>query len=144
MNATSRSRCSTTISGTRNLVYETEFAKLKTSAKVDSWRIPYSAAIYPERSGGLAAARSSTGTVLGKYDVAFNHGQSLAESYDRRRKLRTGVRRGAVRSARGTYTYYDAAPWEGYCSGFTASTIRHPELAPTNGFTTVSPFTSWS
>ena len=85
----------------QNLVYETEFAKLKTSAKVDSWRIPYSAAIYPERSGGLAAARSSTGTVLGKYDVAFNHGQSLAESYDRRRKLRTGVRARGCSGARG-------------------------------------------
>ena len=84
----------------QNLVYETEFAKLKTSAKVDSWRIPYSAAIYPERSGGLAAARSSTGTVLGKYDLAFHDGRSLAESYDRRRKQRTEVRRGAVRASR--------------------------------------------
>ena len=87
----------------QKLVYETEFAKLKTSAKVDNWRIPYSAAIYPERSGGLAAARSSTGTVLGKYDLAFHGGQSLAESYDRRRKLRTGVRRGAVRTPADSY-----------------------------------------
>jgi len=111
----------------RNLVYETEFAELKTSAQVDGWRIPYSAAIYPERSGGLAAARSSTGTVLGKYDLAFNDGQSLAESYDRRRKLRTGVRRAGLFGRPQTHTYYDAAPWEGYCSGFTAATIRHPE-----------------
>jgi hypothetical protein len=111
----------------QHLVYETEFAKLKTSAKVDNWRIPYSAAIYPERSGGLAAARSSTGTVLGKYDWAFNGGRSLAESYDRRRKLRTGVRRAGLFGRPQAYTYYDAAPWEGYCSGFTASTIRHPE-----------------
>jgi hypothetical protein len=112
---------------TQNLAYETEFAKLKTSAKVDSWRIPYSAAIYPERSGGLAAARTSTGTVLGKYDLAFNDGRSLAESYDRRRKLRTGVRRAGLFGRAQSYTYYDADAWEGYCSGFTASTIRHPE-----------------
>jgi hypothetical protein len=72
----------------RNLAYETQFAKLKTSAQVDPWRIPYSAAIYPERSGGLAAARSSSGTVLGKYDLAFHQGRSLAESYDRGRKQR--------------------------------------------------------
>jgi hypothetical protein len=111
----------------QKLVYETQFANLKTSAKVDNWRIPYSAAIYPERSGGLAAARSSNGTVLGKYDLAFNGGRSLAESYDQRRKLRTGVRRAGLFGRPQTYTYYDAAPWEGYCSGFTASTIRHPE-----------------
>lgn len=111
----------------QKLVYQTEFAKLKTSAKVDGWRIPYSAAIYPERSGGLAAARTSTGTVLGKYDLAFHDGQSLAESYDRRRKLRTGVRRAGLFGRSQTYTYYDADYWEGYCSGFTASTIRHPE-----------------
>lgn len=111
----------------QNLVYETEFAKLKASAKVDGWRIPYSAAIYPERSGGLAAARSSTGTVLGKYDLAFNDGRNLAESYDRRRKLRTGVRRRGLFGRTQIYTYYNADPWEGYCSGFTASTIRHPE-----------------
>jgi len=111
----------------QKLVYQTEFAKLKTSAQVDGWRIPYSAAIYPERSGGLAAARSSTGTVLGKYDSAFHDGRSLAESYDRRRKLRTGVRRAGLFGRTQTYTYYDADYWEGYCSGFTASTIRHPE-----------------
>lgn len=111
----------------RKLAYQTKFAELKTSAKVDGWRIPYSAAIYPERSGGLAAARSSTGTVLGKYDLAFNGGQRLAESYDRRRKLRTGVRRAGLFGRPQTHTYYDAAAWEGYCSGFTAATIRHPE-----------------
>jgi hypothetical protein len=111
----------------RNLVYETEFAKLETSAAVDKWRIPYSAAIYPERSGGLATARSTTGTVLGKYDLAFNDGRSLAESYDRRRKLRTGVKRAGLFGRTQTYTYYDAEHWEGYCSGFTASAIRHPE-----------------
>jgi len=111
----------------QKLSYETELAKLKTAAKVAAWRIPYSAAIYPERSGGLAAARSSAGTVLGKYDQAFHDGQSLAESYDRRRNQRTGVRRGGLFGRSRTYTYYDAESWEGYCSGFTASTIRHPE-----------------
>ncbi len=111
----------------QKLVYETEFARLKTAAKVDAWRIPYSAAIYPERAGGLAAARSSTGTVLGKYDQAFHAGQSLAESYDRRRKSRTEVRRGGLFGRSRARTYSDTEAWEGYCSGFTASTIRHPE-----------------
>lgn len=111
----------------QKLVYETEFARLKTAAKVDAWRIPYSAAIYPERAGGLAAARSSTGTVLGKYDQAFHAGQSLAESYDRRRKTRTEVRRGGLFGRSRNRGYSDIEPWEGYCSGFTASTIRHPE-----------------
>jgi hypothetical protein len=111
----------------QDLKYQTEFAKLATSAKVDGWRIPYSTPIYPERSGGLAAARSTTGTVLGKYDLAFNGGQSLAESYDRRRKQRTEVRRVGLFGRQRPHTYYDAESWEGYCSGFTASTIRHPE-----------------
>jgi hypothetical protein len=110
-----------------DLQYQTEFAKLETSAKVDGWRIPYSTPIYPERSGGLAAARSTTGTVLGKYDLAFNNGQSLADSYDRRRKQRTEVRRVGLFGRTQTHTFYDAESWEGYCSGFTASTIRHPE-----------------
>jgi hypothetical protein len=109
------------------LRYQTEFAKLETSAKVDGRRIPYSTPIYLESSGGLAAARSTTGTVLGKYDLAFNNGQSLAESYDRRRKQRTEVRRVGLFSRQRPHTYYDAESWEGYCSGFTASTIRHPE-----------------
>jgi hypothetical protein len=112
----------------QDLMYQTEFAKLATSAKVEGWRIPYSTPIYPEQSGGLAAARSTTGTVLGKYDLAFNNGQSLAESYDRRRKQRTEVRRvGLFGRQRPPHTFYDAEAWEGYCSGFTASTIRHPE-----------------
>jgi len=111
----------------RHLEYETELSKLKTSATVDKWRIPYSSPIYPERSGGLSAARSSSGTVLGKYDLAFNDGRASADSYDRRRKLRTGVRRVGLFGWSQRYTYYDAEDWEGYCSGFTASTIMHPE-----------------
>jgi hypothetical protein len=109
-----------------DLRYETEFAKLATAAQVDSWRIPYSTPIYPEHSGGLANARSSAGTVLAKYDLAFNDGQLLADSYDRRRKQRTEVRRGLFGRAR-TQTTNTAESWEGYCSGFAASTIRHPE-----------------
>jgi hypothetical protein len=109
------------------LRYQTEFAKLESSARMDGRRIPYSTPIYPESSGGLAAARSTTGTVLGKYDLAFNNGQSLAESYDRRRKQRTEVRRVGLFGRQRPHTYYDAESWEGYCSGFTASTVRHPE-----------------
>ena len=111
----------------RGLAYETEFANLKTSASVEKWRIPYSASIHPERSGGLSAARTSSGTVLGKYDLAFNEGRDLAYQYDRRRKLRTGVRRVGLFGRTQTYTYSTAESWEGYCSGFTASAIMHPE-----------------
>jgi hypothetical protein len=111
----------------QNLTYETEFEKLKTSAKVPEWRIPYSASIHPERSGGLSATRTSAGPVLKLYDQAFNNGRDLAYSYDRRRKLRTGVRRVGLFGGARRYTYYAAESWEGYCSGFTASTIMHPE-----------------
>lgn len=109
-----------------DLRYETEFAKLESAAAVDAWRIPYATPIYPEQSGGLANARSSAGTVLAKYDLAFNGGQLLADSYDRRRKQRTEVRRGLFGRER-TQTTNIAESWEGYCSGFAASTIRHPE-----------------
>ena len=111
-----------------DLRYETEFASLETAATVDAWRIPYATPIYPEQSGGLANARSSAGTVLAKYDLAFNEGQLLADSYDRRRKQRTEVQRAGLFGRRTqTHTYYAAESWEGYCSGFAASTIRHPE-----------------
>jgi len=110
-----------------DLEYETEFSKLNASATVAKWRIPYSTSIHPERNGGLSAARSSSGAVLGKYDQAFNEGRNLAYHYDRRRKLRTGVRRVGLFGRSQSYTYFAAEHWEGYCSGFTASTIMHPE-----------------
>ena len=109
-----------------DLRYETKFANLETAATVPAWRIPYATPIYPEQSGGLANARSSAGTVLAKYDLAFNDGQLLADSYDRRRKQGTVVRRGLFGRTR-TQTTNTAESWEGYCSGFAASTIRHPE-----------------
>ncbi len=111
----------------RNLTYQTEFAALKTAAAVEAWRVPYSAAIYPLTSGGLAAARTSVGTVLSKYDLAFNEGQSLAESYDRRRRMPQNVPRVGLFRRRPQPSNFGIEPWEGYCSGFAASTIRHPE-----------------
>ena len=111
----------------QNLTYQTEFAALKTSATVDAWRIPYSAAIYPLTSGGLAAARTSAGTVLMKYDRAFNEGQSVAESYDRRRRMPQQAPRIGLFRRRLQPSSFGIEPWEGYCSGFAASTIRHPE-----------------
>ncbi len=111
----------------QGLTYQTEFAELETSAAVAPWRIPYSAAIYPLTSGGLAAARTSVGTVLSKYDLAFNEGRSLAESYDSRRRMPQNVPRLGLFRRRPRPEDFGIEPWEGYCSGFAASTIRHPE-----------------
>lgn len=133
----------------RNLKYETKLANLKKEAIVPKWRIPYSAAIHPETSGGLSNIRgggrggmnvaggggrlsfgrrsrgsgSSGGSgVLSKYDRAFNGGQNLANSYEVRRLLGT-ERAFFVRSR----LRRNNESWEGYCSGFAASSIRHPE-----------------
>ncbi len=114
----------------RSLEYETTFEKLETDVSVPAWRIPYSAAIHPESGGGLSSARivrrrrrgrfgrggggSSVSrggsSPLKTYDRAFHDGKNLSDDYEIQRIVRGG-----------------AAYWEGYCSGFTASTIRHPE-----------------
>ncbi len=119
----------------QGLKYETELTKLKTRGSVPSWRIPYSAHIHPERRGGLAdsrfsnrLARSRPGrntdeprnpSVLRLYDFAFHEDEDLANSFEISRITRgnRGLRIGRITSE----------GWEGYCSGFTASTIRHPE-----------------
>jgi hypothetical protein len=41
--------------------------------------------------------------------------------------MRTGTRHVGLFGRPQSYTYYAAESWEGYCSGFTASTIMHPE-----------------
>ena len=60
--------------------------------------------------------------MLSVYDRAFNDGRDLANSYEVQRVLGSDsalfVGRRLRRNNEG---------WEGYCSGFTASTIRHPE-----------------
>ena len=122
-----------------NLTYETKFDKLKKSASVPKWRIPYSTSIHPESQGGLADVNVSQrgglfarpgrvsvsgGGVLGKYDMAFNNGRQAAAGWETGRLVRhqpVGLFR------RRTQQYIDSEEWEGYCSGFTASTIRHPE-----------------
>jgi hypothetical protein len=117
----------------RKLKYETRLAELKTTASVPGWRIPYSGAIYPEAAGGLSNVgdrgrrRRPRGTPGGNsplslYDRAFNNGEDLANSYEARRLL--GGDRAifpALRMRR------NSEGWEGYCSGLTAATIRHPE-----------------
>lgn len=113
----------------RNLKYETTLAELKESASVPNWRIPYSADIHPQAWGGLGdissrgrSLRYGGSSALSVYDRAFNGGQGLANSYEVQRVLGTEsalfVGRRLRRNNEG---------WEGYCSGFTASTIRHPE-----------------
>lgn len=115
----------------RGLKYETTLDNLKSEVSVPAWRIPYSAAIHPETSGGLSSAhivrrrwrglfgRQGRGgssvtrrgsSPLKTYDRAFHAGKDLSDGYEIRRIIRGG-----------------AAYWEGYCSGFTASTTRHPE-----------------
>lgn len=113
----------------QTLKYETRLKELKESASVPKWRIPYSADIHPQAWGGLGnisgrGGRSRYGgsSSLSVYDRAFNEGQGLANSYEVQRVLGTDsaffVGRRLRRNNEG---------WEGYCSGFTASTIRHPE-----------------
>jgi hypothetical protein len=113
----------------RNLKYETQLKNLKESASVPKWRIPYSADIHPQSAGGLAdigsrgrRARYGGSSSLSIYDRAFNDGRDTANSYEVQRVLGTDsalfVGRRLRRNNEG---------WEGYCSGFTASTIRHPE-----------------
>jgi len=126
----------------RNLTYETKLESLQSEATVPSWRIPYSAAIHPETAGGLSGVRAApplglfarrrTGTpastassgssALSVYDRAFNGGRNLANSYEINRILGGQPALFPARRMRST-----AESWEGYCSGFTASTIRHPE-----------------
>jgi len=118
----------------QNLKYETKLANLKTEASVAPWRIPYSAAIHSEASGGLSSgARGGIGrrrsggggrggsSALSVYDRAFNGGDS-ANSYEVRRIM--GQDRAIFPGLR---MRLNSESWEGYCSGFTASTIRHPE-----------------
>jgi hypothetical protein len=126
----------------RDLQYETELSKLKTEGSVPSWRVPYSAAIHPETAGGmsdarvaptvglfarrrqgLTASRGGTGSgALNVYDRAFNNGQGLANAYEAQRIM--GTQRALFPALR---MRSSSESWEGYCSGFTASTIKHPE-----------------
>jgi hypothetical protein len=120
--------------GDRKMKYETKLSNLKKVGSVPSWRIPYSAAIHPQSSGGMsdggrggrrrasADGFASGNSPLSLYDRAFNGGQNLANSYEVRRIM--GTDRAlfpALRMRR------NSEPWEGYCSGVTASTIKHPE-----------------
>ncbi len=123
----------------QELKYKTEFADLKTEGTVPKWRIPYSADVHPESSGGLsnvgaaprrglfgrsrpAGSRSGGASALMAYDRAFNKDAGLANAYEIKRLM--GTERALFPALR---IRRNAASWEGYCSGFTASTIRHPE-----------------
>jgi hypothetical protein len=113
----------------QRLIYETRFADLKQSASVPNWRVPYSADIHPQIAGGLGDlsgqgrfARYGGSSSLSLYDRAFNEGKDSANSYEVQRVLGSSpalfVGRRLRRNNEG---------WEGYCSGFTAATIKHPE-----------------
>lgn len=117
--------------------YKTVLADLERDAAVPSWRIPYSAAIHPESGGGMSDVRSarpaglfarrgrssaSGSSALALYDRAFNGGEGSANSYEIQRIM--GTSRALFPGLR---MRQNAESWEGYCSGFTASTIKHPE-----------------
>ena len=113
----------------RKLKYETQLKNLKESASVPKWRTPYSADIHPQAAGGLAdigsrgrRARYGSSSSLSVYDRAFNDGRDLANSYEVQRVLGADSARFVSRRLR-----RNNEGWEGYCSGFTASTIKHPE-----------------
>ncbi len=123
----------------RALEYETRLDDLATEASVPSWRIPYSAAIHPESGGGLSNAQvarpvvlfprlrrtvpsSGGSSVLITYDRAFNGGRDMANAYEIKRIMVTTRALFPALRMRNT-----SESWEGYCSGFTASTIKHPE-----------------
>ncbi|MBC8873458.1 MAG: hypothetical protein H8E44_28810 [Planctomycetes bacterium] len=124
----------------QELKYETKLTNLDTEATVPKWRIPYAAAIHPEARGGLSSTRGLGGRTgqIGRrrpddarprgasplkiYDQAFNAGQDLANSYERRRIM--GTDRALFPALRMRLA---SESWEGYCSGFTGSTIKHPE-----------------
>jgi hypothetical protein len=106
------------------LKYETRFEKLKTSASVPKWRIPYSADIHPQVAGGLSGAggrRGSAGySLLSTYDRAFHSGGgSSANSYETQRVMGTqrtlfpGVRFSAVEEARRKLS---ECCWHAFCS----------------------------
>lgn len=122
----------------RDLQYTTRLDDLPAQATVPAWRTPYSAAIHPQVSGGLSSAgsgrpvglfrarrgRTASGgsSVLATYDRAFNGGRDLADGWETRRLMGTTAALLPARRMRN-----NSEPWEGYCSGFAASTIRHPE-----------------
>ena len=115
----------------RGLKYETRLAELDKKASVADWRIPYSADIHAEAGGGLgsvggggrfARRRGGGSSALAVYDRAFNGGRDLANSYEIRRIM--GRDRALFPGLR---MRLNSEGWEGYCSGVTAATIRHPE-----------------
>ncbi len=123
----------------RDMQYMTRLEDLPKQAAIPAWRTPYSAAIHPHASGGLSSAggtprrvglfrarrrqaASGGASVLATYDRAFNGGQDLADGWETRRLLTPTPALLPARRMRN-----NSEPWEGYCSGFTASTIRHPE-----------------
>ena len=122
--------------------YETKLENLQKEASVPKWRVPYSAAIHPESSGGLSSVRRGSfrpvgfagrawqidrrtaggSSALSAYDRAFNGGEDLANAYEVRRIMGTDRTLFPLLRMR-----LNSESWEGYCSGFTASTIKHPE-----------------
>lgn len=109
----------------RKLTYELKLSELKKSASTPAWRIPYSADIHSQQAGGMGeigGRRSRGSSSLSVYDRAFNDGRNLANGYEVQRIL--GTDRALFPGMR---MRRNNEGWEGYCSGFTGSTIRHPE-----------------
>jgi len=66
--------------------------------------------------------RATGGSALSAYDRAFNGGEDLADAFEIRRIMGTDQALFPLLRMR-----LNSESWEGYCSGFTASTIKHPE-----------------
>lgn len=113
----------------QKLKYETRLSRLKTAASVPGWRIPYSGWIYPRSSGGMSSLAGGGGrsrggySPLAVYDNAFHNGQSSANSNEQAQVLGGGGSGWFL----GARMRRANEGWEGYCSGLTAASIRHPE-----------------
>jgi len=101
--------------------FEWKFDALPATGTVPNFRVPYSGAIYTDRSGGTA-------DVLRKYDLAFHGGRPLAvgfEKWDTTAFKEPTPRKGPFGFVLGKKM--ETPSWHGHCNGWTAAAIRHSE-----------------
>lgn len=100
---------------------EWNFDELPTKGYVNVNRVPYAGAIYPDKARGTYHA-------CRKYDQAFQHGRTLAASWEdhdtRAHKAPTGRNRGLF-GRRGRRV--GVPHWSGHCNGWATASIRHAE-----------------
>ena len=99
-----------------------KFDDLPTKGGVSEERIPYSGAIYLDKSGG-------TVSVMRKYDRAFHGGRMLAtgwEQWDTTAYQQPVTQPGGLFGRR-QVTRIGTPNWHGHCNGWAAAAIRHAE-----------------